>query len=141
MALTYYPKQGEIVWCGYDYEVIEPEMKKPRPSVVVSPRLRRRPKLVSVVPLSFTSPDPQEEYHCLLELQRPLPAPFDSPVCWAKCDMISTVSLDRLDRFKERHAVTGVRLYRTGQLTANQLLTVRKALLTGLGFGSLTSHL
>lgn len=141
MGLSYYPRQGEIVRCAYDYDVIDPEMRKPRPAVIISPRLRRRPMLVAVIPLSYTAPEPSEDYHCQLELQRPLPKPFDSPMCWAKCDMVATVSLDRLDRFKERHPVTGARLYRTGQLSAAQLKEVRKALLTGLGFGSLTVNL
>lgn len=141
MSLNYYPKMGEILWCGYDYDVVDPEMRKPRPAVIVSPRLRRRPMLAAVIPLSFTAPEPLEDYHCQLELQRPLPEPFGSPVCWAKCDMVATVSLDRLDRFKERHPVTGARQYRTGQLDAEQIKEVQKALLHGLGFGSLTGNL
>ena len=141
MALAYYPRPGEIVWCGYDYDVVDPEMRKPRPVVIVSPRLRRRPKLTAVVPLSYSAPEPLEDYHCYLELTRPLPTPFDAPACWAKCDMVATVSLDRLDRFKERHPVTGARLYRTGQLSAEQFLDVQKALLNGLGFSSLTVNL
>lgn len=141
MPLAYYPKQGEVLWCGFEYDVIAPEMRKPRPVVIVSPRLRRRPKLATVVPLSYTAPEQMEEFHCRIEMIRPLPAPFDSRICWAKCDMVATVSLDRLDRFKERHPVTGSRTYRSGQLNQAQFLDVRKAVLFGLGLGSLTGNL
>lgn len=100
MGLLYYPRPGEILICRYDEVVIEPEMRKARPALVVGPRLRRRGRLVTIVPLSTTDPEPPEAYHCRIALAEPLPLPFDSPVMWAKCDLLSSVSLDRLDRFK-----------------------------------------
>lgn len=138
----YYPNQGEILLCNYGNNVIFPEMDKPRPVIVVSPRLRRRGNLVGVVPLSTTTPDVIEDFHCQIELSVCLPAPFDSPTMWAKCDMIATVSKDRLDRFKAgRKAGGGSRLYSSGKLTAAQLRSVRMAVLCGLGLSSLTIHL
>jgi mRNA interferase MazF len=140
MALPYYPKPGEILICDYGIAAILPEMVKRRPVVVVSPRLRRRPDLVTIVPLSTTAPEPVEPHHCALTLGTPLPPPFDSPDMWAKCDMIATVSLARLDRFRRRIA-GGQRQYRSGQLTPTQLAAVRKSVLCGLGLSSLTVHL
>ena len=100
MPLSYYPRPGEVLLCRYDANAIAPEMVKPRPVVVVGPRLRRRANLVTIAPFSTSEPEPPEAYHALIELVRPLPAPFGSPRMWAKCDMIQSVALARLDRFK-----------------------------------------
>lgn len=142
MALRYYPRVGEILLCNYDTGFVEPEMVKMRPVVVISPRLRRRAELVGVVPLSTTGPDPAEDHHCLIRLDRPLPSPFDAPEMWAKCDMIATVAHSRLDRFKAgRNRTTGARVYLAGQLNDNQIQAVKAAVLCGLGLSSLTVHL
>jgi mRNA interferase MazF len=141
MPLSYYPNIGEIVLCDYK-GFVEPEMVKTRPVVVMSPRLRRRGNLIGVVPLSTTAPSPAEAYHCLIELDNPLPSPFDNPVMWAKCDMYSVVSMHRLDRFKEakqRHG--GARQWRVGKANASQIMALKKAVLCGIGFDSLTIHL
>ena len=87
MPLMYYPREGGIVVCHYDPVALGAEMIKSRPAVVIGPRLRRRGSLVGVIPLSTTVPDPVLDYHCKIELPTPLPAPFESPVMWAKCDM------------------------------------------------------
>lgn len=135
MALTYYPSPGEILACHFDPEAIPPEMRKTRPVIVVSPRLRRRPKLVTVVPLSTTAPEPEQSYHYFFTLDQPLPVPFNAAAMWAKCDMICTVSLDRLDRFKDAKSRHGAaRRWRTGQVSAVQLAAIRVAILAGLGF-------
>ena len=142
MALAYYPRIGEILLCDYATGFVVPEMVKRRPVVVISPRLRRRADLVTVVPLSTTEPAPAEAHHCLIALGRPLPRPFGSPSMWAKCDMVATVALARLDRFRVgRSGGHGARLFVSGQLDGNQVRAVRAAVLCGLGFASLTIHL
>ena len=142
MALSYHPRPGEIVLCNYGTGFIAPEMVKLRPVVIVSPRLRRRNDLVAVVPLSTTPPNPAEPHHCKFTLALPLPKPFDAPEMWAKCDMLATVALARLDRFRDRRAAGGgARRFVTGQVSAAQLIGIRKAILHGLGLGSLTIHL
>lgn len=140
MGLMYYPKPGEILLCDYDTGFIAPEMTKMRPIVVVSPRLRRRAELVGVVPLSTTDPEEANDHHCRIELNSPLPTPFDSPVMWAKCDMLATVARSRLDRFKGGRR-GGSRIYLSGQLNPDQLKAIRAAILCRLGLGSLTIHL
>uniref|UniRef100_UPI0035CC40CE type II toxin-antitoxin system PemK/MazF family toxin n=1 Tax=uncultured Sphingomonas sp. TaxID=158754 RepID=UPI0035CC40CE len=135
MGLNFYPDAGMILVCHYDAIAPAPEMIKSRPVVVVGPRLRRRGRLAAVVPLSTTAPAEIEAYHCRITLAQPLPAPFDAPTMWGKCDMVSSVSLDRLDRFKEpraRHG--GARQWRTGRLSPEQLAAVRVAVLRGLGW-------
>ena len=142
MPLAYYPSPGEIVLCDYGTGFVAPEMVKLRPAVIVSPRLRRRADLVAVVPLSTTPPDPVEPHHCSLTLTTPLPKPFDAPQMWAKCDMVATVALSRLDRFRDGRAPGGgARRFMTGKVSAAQLVEIRKAILYGLGLGSLTVHL
>ena len=142
MALMYYPNQGEILLCNYGGNVVPPEMDKLRPIVVISPRLRRRENLVGIVPLSTTAPHVMEAFHCQIELGVPLPRPFDSPIMWAKCDMIATVSKDRLDRFKAgRKANGGARLFVAGKLTDAQLRDIKAAVLCGLGLSALTAPL
>lgn len=142
MPLNYYPSQGEVVWCNYASGFVAPEMIKPRPVVIISPRLRRRSDLATVVPLSTTEPEPIEDHHYCLALVTSLPAPFDSPTMWVKGDMVATVSLSRLDRFRDgRITGSGARKYRTGNVTAAQFVEIRKAVLFGIGFGSLTQHL
>ena len=134
MALTYYPRVGEILVCHYDATALGAEMIKSRPVVVIGPRLRRRADLVGVVPLSTTAPSPEERYHCKIELDHMLPSPFDNRVMWAKCDMYGSVSLLRLDRFKEPRArYGGPRKWISGQLSKLQIEAVRKAVLCGLG--------
>jgi uncharacterized protein YifN (PemK superfamily) len=141
MPLTYYPAPGEIVLCNYGTGFISPEMVKLRPVVVVSPRLRQRADLVAVVPLSTSAPVPPESHHCSVILAVALPAPFDKTEMWAKCDMVATVARSRLDRFRDGRVANGARTFRTGRVTAIQLIEIRKAILCGLGLGSLTIHL
>ena len=143
MPLLYYPSPGEIVVCHYDseHDVCSGEMCKSRPVIVVGPR-RRGGKVATVVPLSTTEPMPVEPCHWKFEITQPLPPPFDSVVMWAKCDMVGTVALERLDRFKEqRGRYGGPRKWVTGKISPDQLKEVRAAILCGLGLPSLTIHL
>ena len=142
MALSYYPSPGEIVLCDYGTGFVAPEMVKLRPVVIVSPRLRKRGNLVTVVPLSTTAPNPAESHHCSLTLAVPLPRPYNAPDMWAKCDMFATVALSRLDRFRDgRNAGGGSRKFTTGKVTSEQLVAIRRAMLCGLGLHSLTDYL
>lgn len=141
MPLNYYPNPGEILVCDYS-GFVEPEMVKKRPVIIISPRLRRRGELVCVVPLSTTPPAPAELHHCKITLEKPLPAPFQAPEVWAKCDMVSNLARSRLDRFRAgKKPDTAGRYYVSGMLTPDQLRDVRKSVLYGLGLGSLTIHL
>lgn len=142
MPLNYHPVLGEVVLCDYSGGFVLPEMVKHRPVVIISPRLRRRDNLATVVPLSTTTPNPAEPHHCRIMLAVPLPAPFDSPEMWAKCDMLCTVSLARLDRFRDgRVAGRNARRFRTGKVDAAQMVAIRRATLHALGLSSLTVHL
>lgn len=96
MAMLYQPRPGNVVMCDYRGFVV-PEMVKVRPVVVIA-RNRRNRRLVTVVPLSTTEPNSLEDHHHALA-NNPLPG-REAISCWAKCDMLTTVSLGRLDRYK-----------------------------------------
>jgi len=96
MPLQFQPRPGQVVMCDFSGYVV-PEMVKVRPVVVIA-RNRKNRQLVTVVPLSTTPPDALEDHHHQLAAN-PLPG-RERITCWAKCDMVATVSLVRLDRYK-----------------------------------------
>jgi mRNA interferase MazF len=97
--------------------------------------------LVAVIPLSTSPPENVQDYHASLILERPLPAPFDAKSMWAKCDMIATLSLTRLDRFKMSRQNGGQRQWISGQFGDSDIQRIKAGVLHGLGLGSLTVHL
>jgi uncharacterized protein YifN (PemK superfamily) len=126
MPLLYQPKEGSVLICDFrGYEV--PEMVKVRPIVVIR-KHRTNSLLVTVVPLSTTVPDRVLEHH--LELPNHLEG--DSPTCWAKCDMVATVSLSRLDRIKSRDR-QGRRVYVISQLEIDDFFAIKVAVRKALG--------
>ena len=94
MAIRYTPQNGSILIC--DYDGMLPEMVKRRPVVVVS---SVAPRLCMVVPLSTTVPRKTTPWTIKIVLDEPLPPPYIDMTCWAKCDMVSSVSFDRLNLF------------------------------------------
>ena len=107
-----------------------PEIVKVRPIVIVSPNHIRRPGLVTVVPLSTTDPDPVEPYHYHL-LGAPVPGSPATNV-WAKCDLVCSVCVDRLDRIK-----IGRGRYETGHISMDQVREIRNAVALSIGITGL----
>lgn len=97
MALSFQPKVGGVLMCDFE-GFLTPEMVKKRPVVVIA-RNRANKMLVTVVPLSTTEPDVMESHHYQLP-KNPVPA-YKAKKCWAKCDMLATVSISRMDRLKD----------------------------------------
>ncbi|WP_433738314.1 type II toxin-antitoxin system PemK/MazF family toxin [Pseudomonas putida] len=102
-------------------------MVKIRPVVVIR-KHRTNSLLVTVVPLSTTAPDSALEHH--LELANHLQGA--TPTCWAKCDMVATVSLSRLDRIKTRDR-QGKRTYVISQLETDEFAAIKTAVRRALG--------
>lgn len=94
--ITFQPKRGQVLMCDFTFLEV-PEMVKRRPVVIVSPRLARDPRLVTIVPLSTMQSD--LPYHPLLDPDS-LPPPLKQKPAWAKCDMLYTLSTARLDRVR-----------------------------------------
>lgn len=90
--IKYKPQRGAILICDYDGSV-HPEMNKRRLVIVVANKAHN---LCIVVPLSTTRPSDQKDWHYVLQTPEPFPAPYDALGHWVKCDMINTVSYDRL---------------------------------------------
>ena len=106
MPLKFQPPVASVVMCDFA-GFVAPEMIKVRPVVILA-RNRCNSSLVTVVPLSTTAPLKLEPHHHELS-QNPLPDKL-AVTCWAKCDMVVTIALHRLDRYKFRDA-SGARTY------------------------------
>lgn len=108
-------------------------MIKARPAVVISPRLPHRNGLCTVVPLSTSPPEYDVEYVVQLELDKPLPKPYDATVQWVKCDMIATVSFQRLDMFRTERDQYGKRKYLQPKVSAADFARIINGVKSALG--------
>lgn len=132
MAIQYAPKIGSILICDYRNGFIVPEMVKRRPVIVVACTSRW---LCIVIPLSTSIPEIVEDHHHKICLERSLPRPFNrTKEVWAKCDMISTVSYNRLELFKgKKDTITGNRKYFIPKISNKDLKAIRMSTLHALG--------
>lgn len=132
MALRIPPYSGQIVLCDYKGFII-PEMVKRRPVVVISPKPRRELTLCAVVPLSTTPPRVVELHHLEVVLPPDLVhgAGF-KPTCWAKCDLVNTVSLERLDLIRVGRSTGGKRQYSYSCVNDAMLNKLRQAVVFAL---------
>ena len=87
-----------------------------------------------MVPLSATAPQPIEPWHHQLSPES-LPMPFRSKATWAKCDMVTTVSLERLDRVLAGRDAAGKRQYVAHNVNAADLIVRIEAV--GIKVGNL----
>lgn len=140
MAICIHPEQGTIVVCDFA-GFVAPEMIKRRPAVVISPRLRRRNELCTVVPLSTTPPHPICPYHFKLHVTPVLPAPYNADFHWVKADMVYTVSFHRLYFPFNGKDASGKRSYDVRIIDKADLLKIQECMLNGLGLTHLTSYL
>lgn len=126
--------------CDYA-NLVSPEMNKIRFVVVVSPRLRHRQDLCTVVPISTTAPDHPQPFHVKLA-NDPYPESSPGTVAWVKCDMLMTVSFARLSAYwRGRHAQSGKRNYITLRVSADELKAIRIGMLHAVGLQALKDHL
>ncbi|WP_439257131.1 type II toxin-antitoxin system PemK/MazF family toxin [Lonepinella sp. BR2271] len=96
MALKYQPKEKSVVMCDFS-QFNSPEMTKVRPVIIIA-KHKKNKELVTVVPISTTEPVPLAQYHYAMPTN---PLPNKAHIqCWVKADIIYTVSLARLDRYK-----------------------------------------
>jgi len=119
-----------VLICNFDTGFVVPEMVKQRPVVVVSKTSTHSRGLRTVVPFSTTDPKPQLAWHVLLfdnPLHGHLPPnhPFGRNVAlWAKCDMLCTVSFERLTRVHRR--INDKRDYSAVRVSSNDLNDIIK---------------
>lgn len=130
MTLPYYPHPGEILVCDFDDTSLGAEMVKRRPVVVVSSHESHSRKLCTVVPLSTTEPAPcRSWHHCMPHLA--VTGWVANGSIWAKCDMVCTVSFERLN--KPYRKTRGGRQYITHKLSAQDMVALRACLRAYLG--------
>lgn len=128
----FYPKPGTVMICDFDTGFRPPEMVKKRPVVVISPRSRRGSPLCTVVPLSTVVPDPVEGFHHRMD-PGSLPGNLATKETWAKCDMVTTVALQRLDRVRIGPDAAGKRRYVAMQVTEEDCAAIRRGVMIALG--------
>lgn len=120
MGLTrYHPKPGDVLICDFARGFVPPEMVKSRPVVVISPSATHGRRLCTVIPLSTTPPDEVQAWHHPLRTN-PNPYAAAHEQVWAKCDMLYTVSFDRLD-MPHRKTRRGGREYYVPKLVTQDL--------------------
>ena len=140
MPIQFHPEQGTIIICDFKGFVV-PEMVKRRPAVIISPRLRRRDRLCTVVPLSTTAPSPIASYHHKLHIDPPLPKPYNEKAHWVKADMVYTVSFDRLYLPHGGKDTNGKRIYDVRIIDKADIIKIQQCVLHGLGLTHLTDYL
>ena len=109
MALKYQPNVGTLWMCDFNTGFKPPEMIKRRPVVVIAPHPKRQIGLCTIVPLSTTTPVPVEAFHHRMD-PHSLPGKLGTKETWAKCDMLYTVSLERLSRATKRGEAATLRV-------------------------------
>jgi mRNA interferase MazF len=140
LALTYHPDPATIVICDFR-GYIEPEMIKRRPAIVLSPRMRTREGVCTIVPLSTSRPKTVCAHHCQLIFDPPLPEPYDAGKMWVKADMVCAVAFARLDLPLAGREPGGKRIYDIRHISADDFTLVKECVLNGIGLGHLTQHL
>lgn len=126
MTIDFQPRAGMVLICNYDTGFTPPEMTKVRRVVIVSEDDHNKYGLCTVVPFSTTPPGVEQPFHVRFT---PKSYPFlhqELPT-WAKCNMVSTISQQRLDRIR----VGGQ--YMSPRLSEEDLLKIYKAMLTVFG--------
>lgn len=145
MAITFYPKVGQILLCDFSQGFKEPEMvKSGRPVIVLSIAPSRISELVTIVPLSTVKPDKIMPYHyqlprnCMPQLGR-----FQRSDSWVKGDLIYTVGFHRLEliRLNKQDPATGKRVYFKNVLSRNRMKAVYSCVLHGMNLGHLTAYI
>jgi len=140
MAIHFHPEIGTIVICDFT-SFVSPEMTKRRPAIVISPRLRDRGELCTVVPLSTTNPPSVMPYHHRIVIDPVLPAPYDSKSHWVKADMLYTVSFARLYLPFSKKDGQGKRIYDVRTIDKVDLIKIQQCVLHGIGLTVLTDYL
>lgn len=141
MSISEHPPKGTILLCDFNSGFVPPEMVKHRPVVVLSPRIKGRGKLCTVVALSTTAPNNVMPYHAHIALPKTFPVWMRESPTWVKGDMLYSVSFMRLDFIKNGKDNLGKRVYCMSTLDAENMRLVEESVLKGLGLGILTKHL
>ncbi len=137
MAIEYHPKRGTIVCANFDQGFRVPEMVKRRLCVVLSPPIKARVGLCTVVPLSTTAPKKIWPYHYELQIPFQLPPGWGNNIRWVKGDMICAVGWHRIDLLRMDKDRNGKRQYQLNTLSNIHLKAISNCVLYSLGVAPL----
>jgi uncharacterized protein YifN (PemK superfamily) len=138
MPIQHPPYSGQFLICDYKGFVV-PEMVKRRPVIVISPRDRYGYNLVHVIPLSTTDPHQVKAHHIKITMPHQLigiKISEDCTIageCWAKCDLVNTVSFQRLELIPLGRNAAKKRMYSNHCVDKDLLLNIRKTTAYMLG--------
>ena len=99
MAIQFHPRPATVLICNFETGFVPPEMVKPRRVIVISPKKFNNLGTCMVVPVSKTPPNEAPPLHIQFPAGKYHFFHRDFP-CWAKCNMVYSVSLQRLDRLR-----------------------------------------
>lgn len=99
MAIQFHPRAGMVLICNFSTGFEPPEMVKIRRVIVVSKGDHNKHGVCTVVPFSTTPPTQLQPFHVEFPPKR-YPFLHSEVSCWAKCNMINTVAMRRLDRIR-----------------------------------------
>ncbi len=120
--------------CEFPSEYMHGEMIKKRPVIVVNNKIDTRPTLVNIVPISMTAPNTVCAHHVDINRMYLPKGLRDQPGArWAKCDMVYTMSIERLELVRAHRGQNGKRVVDKGTLPPAVLLAVRIAAAKCLG--------
>ena len=141
MTIHYHPSPGTILICDYSKGFVPPEMVKRRLAVIISPRLRKRDGLCTVVPFSSVMPNQIMPYHHKIVMDPLLPAPYNNKIQWVKADMLATVSFKRLNLPFKKKDSDGKREYDIRIIDDADFLKIKMCVLHALGMSHLSNYL
>jgi uncharacterized protein YifN (PemK superfamily) len=137
VPLKHPPYPGQFLFCDYR-GFVAPEMIKMRPAIAISPRDRAGYNLVHVVPLSTTKPDFIRSHHILITMPRELVGITAHGItiaeeCWIKCDLVNTVSFQRLEAIPIGKTPAGKRIYSNQKVKPDILVKIRQEVARKMG--------
>ncbi len=141
MTLSYHPARGSIVTVNFEPGFVAPEMVKRRLAIVLSPAIRARVGLCTVVPLSTTPPEKVMPYHCTYSAPFAMPRFWGNIERWVKGDMVTTVGWHRVDLLLLGKDRNGNRIYQKRVIDDADFKKIKRCVLHGMGFSALTKHL
>ena len=80
-------------------------------------------------------------YHYKLNIDPPMPRPYDSKIQWVKADMLATVCFERLFLPFLKKGADGKREYDVRVIDDADFLKVKECVLNALGMTYLTNYL
>lgn len=139
LKLQVAPDRGRIIIVNFDLggRSVGQEMRKPgRPCLVIQNNAIRRGRLVTIVPLSGKDPRKVEPYHHRMDHRSfqvmPLRYGGQAKPRWAKCDYVTTVSLERCTN-PYAHEAYKPRRYVTVKAIKTDVEAVERCMLWALG--------